>query len=92
MDFSPYGPYLPGSSVLGILQARILEQVAMLSSRGSSRPRDRTWVSHIADDFLTDWATREGPFMHKYYMNEKIPERYIGYPIFFNEGFLDWSP
>ena len=31
---------LPGSSVHGILQARILEQVAMLSSRGSSRPRD----------------------------------------------------
>jgi len=31
---------LPCSSVLGILQARILEQVAISSSRGSSRPRD----------------------------------------------------
>ena len=35
----------PGSSVHGILQARILEWVAMASSRGSSRPRDWTWVS-----------------------------------------------
>ena len=42
MDCSP-----PGSSVHGILQARILKWVAMLSFRGSSRPRDRTWVSHV---------------------------------------------
>ena len=35
----------PGSSVHGILQARILEWIAMRSSRGSSRPRDRTQVS-----------------------------------------------
>ena len=35
----------PGSSVPGILQARILEWVAMPSSRGSSPPRDRTRVS-----------------------------------------------
>ena len=33
---------LPGSSVHGILQARILEWVAISSSRGSSQPRDRT--------------------------------------------------
>ena len=35
----------PGSSVYGILQARILEWVAMPSSKGSSQPRDRTHVS-----------------------------------------------
>ena len=35
----------PRSSVHGILQARILEWVAMPSSRGSSWPRDQTWVS-----------------------------------------------
>ena len=35
---------LPGSSVCGILQARILEWVAMPSSRGSSRPRDPTYA------------------------------------------------
>ena len=51
MDCSP-----PGSSVHGILQARILEWAAMLSSRGSSRPRDQTgvtWVSCIAGGFFT---------------------------------------
>ena len=36
----------PSSSVHGILQARILEWVAMPFSRRSSQPRDRTWVSH----------------------------------------------
>ena len=39
---------LPGSSVLGILQARILEWVAMPSSRGSSQPRDRTHISYVS--------------------------------------------
>ena len=39
---------LPGSSVHGILQARILEWVAMPSSRGSSPPRDQTHVSYIS--------------------------------------------
>ena len=43
MDCSP-----PGSSVHGILQARILEWVATPSTRGSSQPRNRTQVSHIA--------------------------------------------
>ena len=38
----------PGSSIHGILQARILECVAMPSSRGSSRPRDRTCVSYVS--------------------------------------------
>ena len=48
MDCSP-----PDSSVYGSLQARILEWVAMPSSRGSSRPRDQTQVSHIAGRFFT---------------------------------------
>ena len=43
---------------MGILQARILEWVAMLSSRGSSQPRDRTQISHTASGFFTGWATR----------------------------------
>ena len=46
-------------SVHGILQARILEWVAMPSSRGSSQTRDRTWVSCIAGGFLMHWATRK---------------------------------
>ena len=57
MDCSP-----PGSSVHGILQARILERVAMPSSRGCSWPRDGTWVSCVAGRFLTVWATREASF------------------------------
>ena len=44
---------LPGPSVLGILQAIILEWVAMPSSWGSSQPRDRTQVSFIAGGFFT---------------------------------------
>ena len=44
---------LPGSSVHGILQARILEWAAMASSRGSSQPRDQTWVSCTAGRFFT---------------------------------------
>ena len=48
-----------GYSVHGILQARILEWVALPFSRGSSQPKDRPWVSHIAGRFFTSWATRE---------------------------------
>ena len=43
----------PGSSVHGILQARILEWVAISFSRGSSPPRDRTQVSCIAGRCFT---------------------------------------
>ena len=50
---------LPGSFVHWILQARILEWVAILLCRGSSQPKDRTQVSHIAVRFFTIWATRE---------------------------------
>ena len=46
-------------TVHGILQARILEWAAFPFSRGSSRPRDRTQVSHIAGRFFTSWASRE---------------------------------
>ena len=44
---------LPGSSVRGILQARIQEWVAIPSSRGSSRPRDQIHVSCMAGKDLT---------------------------------------
>ena len=54
MDCSP-----SGSSVHGILQARILELIAMSSSRGSSWPRDWTQVSYVEGRFFTIWATRE---------------------------------
>ena len=50
---------LPGSSVHTIFQARILEQVAISPSRGSSRPRDRTHVSCVGRQILYPWATWE---------------------------------
>ena len=61
MNFSP-----PGTSVPGIFQASILEWVAISSSRGSSWPRDGTWISRdqtwiscIAGRYFTNWATGE---------------------------------
>ena len=58
MDASP-----PGSSVHGILQARILQWVAMSSSRGSSHPRDQTCISYfspaLAGRFFITRATWE---------------------------------
>ena len=62
MDCSP-----PGSSVHGILQARILEWVAMPSSRGSSRPRDRTrgsYISCIGQQVLLPLGTPGKPVNH----------------------------
>ena len=50
---TPLDSSLPGCSVHGILQARILEWIAMPSSRGSSLLRDRTWVSCMAGRFFT---------------------------------------
>ena len=57
---------LPGFSVHGILQARILKLVAMPSSRGSSRSRDQTrisYVSCIGSEFFTTSATWEEIYM-----------------------------
>ena len=56
MDCSP-----SGSSVHGILQARILEWVAISFSRGSSQTRDQTQVSCIAGRCFILWANREVP-------------------------------
>ena len=54
MECSP-----PGSSVHGIFWARVLVWVAISFSRGSSQPRDRTWVSRIVGRGFTIWAIRE---------------------------------
>ena len=50
--------------VHGTLQARILERVAFPFSRGSSPPRDRTHISHIAGRFFTSWVTRKALRKH----------------------------
>ena len=62
MEYSP-----PGSSVHGILQARILEWVAISFSKGSSQPRDWTWVSHFAGTFFT--SEPSGKFLVSYHTN-----------------------
>ena len=56
--FNPMDCSLPGSSVHGILQARIVEWVAISCSRGFSWPRDRTRVSCIAGRFFTTEPVR----------------------------------
>jgi len=56
---------LPGASVLGIFQARVLQWVAISFFRGSPQPRDQTQVSHIAGRCFTLWATREAHISRK---------------------------
>ena len=66
IDSSP-----PGSSVHGILQARIVQCVAIPFSRGSPQPRGQIWVSCIAGGFFTSeppGKSLEGPFM-KYFLS-----------------------
>ena len=55
----PMNCNLPGSSVHWILQARILEWVAVSFSRESSQPRDQTQVSRIAGGFFSIWTAQE---------------------------------
>ena len=77
---TPYDPMdysLPGSSVHGILQARILERVAISFSRGSSWPRDQTQVSCIADRFFTVWANREALVYKTCLMDSKLHKHNI---------------
>ena len=59
----------PGSSVHGILQARMLEWVAIPFSRASSWPRDQTCISSMAGRFLTVWDTREALYLFTYLIN-----------------------
>ena len=63
----PHGLYVAHQAPLsmGILQARILEWIAMPSSKGSSQPRDQTQVSCIAGRFFTVWVTRETKHLEK---------------------------
>ena len=65
-------------TVHGILQARILEWVAVPFSRAPSQPRDRTQVSCIAGGFFTSWATREAQ------IGKGVPHSCILSPCLFN--------
>ena len=57
---------LPDSSVHGIIQARILQWVPVLFSRGCSWPRNWTRVYCIRGRFFTTWATREAVRVHQF--------------------------
>ena len=70
MDCDP-----PGSSVHGILQARIQEWVALSFSRGSFRPRGWTHVSHIAGRLFTIWATERLLLNHERHWDSWPPEK-----------------
>ena len=75
MDCSP-----PGSCVHGILQARVLEWIAISFSRGSSPPRDWYWVSCIANRVFTIWFTEESSrnrFTERQYL---LTENVYGFP------------
>ena len=66
---------LPGPSVHGILQARILEWVAVPSSRGSSSPRDRSQVSCIGRQILYHLSyqgSRNLPLVTTFFVDGKI--------------------
>ena len=67
----------PGCSAHGILQTKILEWVTMASSRGSSPPRDRTWVSCPAGEFFTTKRPGKPKFSSTHIKFEKL----MGHPI-----------
>ena len=68
---SPMNCRLQAPLSLGNLQAGILEWVAISFSRGPSRPREWTQVSHIAGRFFTIWATRGANNLSIKYVKEK---------------------
>ena len=74
---------LPGSSGQGILQARILECVAVPFPRESSQPRDGTEVSHIAGEFFTIWNTREACLKYIIYITQHSVLQILLIPISF---------
>ena len=85
----PMDCILPGSSVHRILQARILEWVAISFSRGSSWPRDRTLVFCIVGTFFTVWDTGEVPLL--LYLTEildgseksfRVRKIWVTFPVF----------
>ena len=74
---------LSGSSIHGIFQARVLEWIAISFSGGSSQPRNRTRVSHIAGRCFTIWATREVSTVAKAVVNIRTEKSslLLGYGI-----------
>ena len=83
---NPVDCSLSGSSVCGVLQARILEWVAISFSRGSSQPRDQTQISRIAGRHFTIWATREAlPHLSlsSVIMDFNVPHHFFHFAYYF---------
>ena len=57
--WDPIGCSLPGSSIHGIFQVRILEWAAISFSRGSFQPRQQSWTSCMGRWILYHWTTRD---------------------------------
>ena len=80
---NPMDCRLPGSSIHGISQARVLEWVAIFFSRGSSQPRDGTQVSCPAGRRFTTWAIREASrvnwLLFAEWMNDWVKLFYLYY-------------
>ena len=68
-------------AIHAILQVRILECIAFPFSRGSSQPRYRTQVSHVADGFFTSWVTREAQCECKHRQIGRLGLAYIRYHL-----------
>ena len=88
----------PGSSVHGIIQAKILEWIAIPFSKGSYQPRDRAWVSCIAGRFFTIWATGKIHMPYSllnalhifyFYISNSTIRTVVLLPVFYRWGKLD---
>ena len=79
--YDPMDCSLPGSSVYGDLQARILEWVAISSSRRSSWPRDWTRISCIGWWAFYHWATRKALYIYIHTHTYTHTHMYITYII-----------
>ena len=79
-----------GSSVHGILQARVLVWVAISFSRGSSQPRHQTQVSYIVGRHLTLWATREVSWIWELDQKESwVPKNWCFWTVVLGEDFWE---
>ena len=79
--WDPRGCSPPGSTVCGILQARILEWVAIRFSRQSSQARNQSGVSRIAGRIFTIWTTREVHTAVDQHQNQKIVNDTVFYRL-----------
>ena len=77
-----------GSSIHRIFQARVLEWIAISFSRGSSRPRNQTQVSHIAGRRFTVWCWQKNRYKNQQILSTDF---WQGYKIKFNEGRVVFS-